>query len=113
MTTTRLFAASLAAALLGATLASAPAEAQQRRGPLVLRVEPRSFLDAGPQVPVGYYGRHLAVANARGFGLPNGVADVSSRGGFQNLPDAIGSGANPFANSFLRPLAALIRSAPI
>ena len=41
------------ASLAALTTASVVAEAQTRNRPLVLRVQPRSFLDPGPVVPVG------------------------------------------------------------
>lgn len=88
----------LAAAAAISALSVAPAEAQQRK-PLRVKVEGRSFLDAGKIVPVGTYGRHLNVANSGGSFLHTG--NISGRGR-ENLPDRF-AGPNPFANSFFGP----------
>lgn len=66
-----------------AAVASAPAFAQSAaRDPgLVIDVKPRSWLDAGKDVRVGY-GRDYATSAAFGGGPVNGL---SSRG-FDNLP---------------------------
>lgn len=81
------------------TLAAAPAEAREQRKPLRVKVEGRSFLDAGKIVPVGTYNRHLSVANGGGSFLHTG--SISDRGR-DNLPDRF-AGPNPFANSFYGP----------
>lgn len=100
MTSRHILLAGLAGAVL--LVAAAPADAQSRRGPLRLTVEPRSFLDAGRIVPAGQYDRHLTSANQLFVGGPF-TGHVANTGGFNNLPDRIGSGANPFANSFYGP----------
>lgn len=89
----------LAAIATVTTLAAMPAEANDHRKPLRVKVEGRSFLDAGKVVPVGTYNRHLFVANSGGSFLHTGsISDV----GRQNLPDRF-AGPNPFANSFYGP----------
>jgi hypothetical protein len=88
----------LAAIAAVSTLAAVPAEAQSRK-PLRVKVEGRSFLDAGKIVPVGTYGRHLNVANGGGSFLHTG--NIGDRGR-ENLPDRF-AGPNPFANSFYSP----------
>jgi hypothetical protein len=89
------FAVSIAASTVLVTIA----EAQSRRGPLRVTVQKRSYLDAGNVVPVGsmnrYASQHFAAAPA-----------YASFGGFygeDTLPGRIGSGANPFANTFETP----------
>ncbi len=84
------------AALSG--LAALPAEAQSKRAPLRVKVEGRSFLDAGKIVPVGRYDRHLFVANT----MPTTAFGSISNFGRDNLPDRF-AGPNPFANSFYGP----------
>jgi hypothetical protein len=94
----------LAAAAAAVTLivAAAPAEAQQsRRAPLSVTVEGRSWLDAGKVAPVGSYNRHLQAANRAGFTGPN--FNQGSWYGSGTLPDHIGAGANPFANTIWTP----------
>ncbi|MBB3021199.1 hypothetical protein FHR70_004290 [Microvirga lupini] len=91
-------------ALLGlaslAALATVPvADAQAQDRPLVLRVQPRSFLDPGPVAPVGSMNRYVtapmisAVANP-----PWGYQ--RDRFGEGSLPDPIGGpfigASNPF-----------------
>ena len=79
-------------------LTSTAAEARDHRKPLRVKVEGRSFLDAGKVVPVGAYNRHHFVANTMP-GLSTG--SISNRGS-ENLPDRF-AGPNPFANSFFGP----------
>lgn len=92
MSSSLLIAAALFTA--GAGIASSAAEAAQRKkGPLIVRVQPRSFFDAGKVVPVGSLsqyarGAHFYSQPAYGF--------IGSRFGQSNLPDRIGSGASPF-----------------
>jgi hypothetical protein len=95
--TMRLAFAFAALATLSA-LAAVPAEARERK-PLRVKVEGRSFLDAGKIVPVGRYNRHLDVANSGGSFLHTG--NISNLGR-ENLPDRF-AGPNPFANSFYGP----------
>jgi hypothetical protein len=77
------------AALIGATFAlSGAAEAQSRRGGIVLEVKPRSWLDAGPVVPLNskqnYIYDSLSYTDRSRYG---------SRGGdFGLLPDRFSSG---------------------
>jgi hypothetical protein len=89
----------LAILATASALASAPAEAREQRKPLRVKVEGRSFLDAGKVVPVGAYGRHLDVANSGGSFLHTGSFGDRRR---ENLPDRF-AGPNPFANSFYGP----------
>ncbi len=77
---------------------STTAEARDGRKPLRVKVEGRSFLDAGKVVPVGTYNRHHFAANTMP-GLPTG--SISNRGS-ENMPDRF-AGPNPFANSFYGP----------
>lgn len=100
MTSLRFAAAGLCAGFLVVAAATSAADAQTRRQPLQITVEPRSFLDAGKIAPVGQYDRHLVAANRFAGGPPVGL--IGSRA-FENLPGAIGAGANPFANSFYGP----------
>lgn len=100
MTRLRFAAASLCASVLLVTAATSAAEAQDRRQPLRITVETRSFLDAGKIAPVGQYDRHLVAANRFMGGPPMGLISARS---FENLPGPIGAGANPFANSFYGP----------
>ncbi|MGL4437864.1 MAG: hypothetical protein ACRCUE_01190 [Bosea sp. (in: a-proteobacteria)] len=89
----------LAAVATSASFLSVPAEAREQRKPLRVKVEGRSFLDAGKVVPVGQYNRHLDVANSGGSFLHTGnISNI----GRENLPDRF-AGANPFANSFYGP----------
>lgn len=76
--------AALTAALFVSVLAVLPAAAQSSRSRgLVIDVKPRSWLDAGSAVPVGY-GRDYVTNTAAFGGAPvNGIA-----GRFEsNLPD--------------------------
>lgn len=97
------FRSALPVALAGfvsITLAVPAAQAQDRRQPLRIVVEPRSFLDAGKLAPVGYYNRHLLAANRFMGPSQNGVSGWTSS---PNLPGPIGAGVNPFANSIWTP----------
>ena len=87
-----------AALALSPILVSA-AEAQQRR-PLTVKVERRSFLDAGKVTAVGSMNRHLIAANL-GMGAFSPVRNSIGSGGQDILPGYIGAGANPFANSIV------------
>ena len=89
------FAISVAASTVWVSFA----EAQNRRGPLRVTVQKRSYFDAGKVVPVGtlnrYASQHVAAAPA-----------YASFGGFygeDTLPGRIGSGSNPFANTYATP----------
>lgn len=81
------------------SLAAMPAEAREQRKPLRVKVEGRSFLDAGKIVPVGTYNRHLFVSNSGGSFLHTGSISDRNR---SNLPDRF-AGPNPFENSFFGP----------
>jgi hypothetical protein len=93
--------AALATGFALSALVAAPAEAQTRRGPLSVTVEGRSWLDAGKVAPEGSYNRHLGAANRAGFTPPN--FNMGSLYGAGSLPDPIGSGVNPFANTIWTP----------
>jgi hypothetical protein len=91
----------IALALSAAAFTTSAAEAQTRRQPLSVTVQPRSFLDAGRVVPVDHMNRHLSVMNQ--MTSPSAVIDVTNSFGRSNLPPRIGGGENPFANSFYGP----------
>lgn len=80
-----------------ATLVSV-AEAQ-RRGPLRVTVQKRSYFDAGNVVPVGsmnqYASQHFAAAPV--------YVNFGSFYGEDTLPARVGAGRNPFANSYESP----------
>lgn len=99
MTCIRLAAAALAG-LAVITVAATAAEAQGRRQPLRVVVEPRSFLDPGKVAPVGHYNRHLMAANMFSGPTQNGVSGWTTS---SNLPGPIGAGVNPFANTIWTP----------
>jgi hypothetical protein len=90
----RISFAALAATLAVSAVVFVPvaAEAQSRRGEPIVRVKPRSFLDAGTTVQVGTFQNY-----STGM-LPLRASDVTSGwGGPENriLPDRFG-GARPF-----------------
>ncbi|HEY5794723.1 MAG TPA: hypothetical protein VIU82_06885 [Bosea sp. (in: a-proteobacteria)] len=89
------FAVSIAASTVLATVA----EAQNRRGPLRVTVQKRSYFDLGNVVPVGsmnrYASQHISATPA--------YASVGSWFGEDTLPGRIGAGVNPFANTFETP----------
>lgn len=93
------FAAGLGLSLVALTVAGSIAEAQSRRGPLRVTVQKRSYFDAGNVVPVGsmdsYARQHIGASPIYG--------NTATWYGESTLPAAIGSGANPFANSFSTP----------
>lgn len=84
----------LAAAAVG-TMALAPAaEAQSRKQrPLIVKVQPRSYFDAGNIVPVGSMNRY---ATDQTFRATPVYSHIGSRFGETTLPDRIGAGASPF-----------------
>lgn len=92
-------AAGLGLSLVALTLATSIAEAQNRRGPLRITVQKRSYFDAGKVVPVGslnrYASQHIAATPVYA-----GVGDLYGEG---TLPARIGAGTNPFANTFETP----------
>ncbi len=87
-------AACLAALSSVAVVAVPAAEAQERR-PLSITVQKRSYLDAGPAVPVGSMNRYAT----QHFYASSAAPSFGNQGNL-GLPSAIGSGANPFANLF-------------
>lgn len=93
------FAAGLGLSLVALTVAVSVAEAQTKRGPLRVTVQKRSYFDAGNVVPVNsmnhYASQHFAAAPA--------YANTGSLYGEETLPGRIGTGRNPFANSFETP----------
>lgn len=93
------FAAGLGLSLVALSVASSIAEAQSRRGPLRIIVQKRSYFDAGNVVPVGsmnrYASQHFAAAPV--------YVSTGDHYGEGTLPGRIGSGANPFANTFATP----------
>jgi hypothetical protein len=96
----RRFAVIGLASLAAASAFSVAAEAQTER-PLVLRVQPRSFLDPGTAAPVGSLNRYVTTGHMSIVASP--PWNNSERyGGGSVLPDPIGGpfvGArNPFAD---------------
>lgn len=92
-------AAILTVALAASTVLATVAEAQNRRGPLRVTVQKRSYFDAGNVVPVGSLNRY---ANQHTFASPV-YASTGELYGEGTLPGRIGAGINPFANSFSTP----------
>ena len=92
------FAAGLALSVAAVTFAVPVAEAQQRR-PVRVTVQKRSYFDAGKIVPVGSMNRY-ATQNIVASPVYSSVGELYGEG---TLPPRIGSGANPFANSFSTP----------
>jgi hypothetical protein len=91
-------AAGLALSVAAVTFAASVAEAQQRR-PLRVTVQKRSYFDAGNVVPVGSMNRY-ATQNIVASPVYSASGELYGEG---TLPPRIGSGANPFANSFSTP----------
>jgi len=92
-------AAVLTVALATSTILATVAEAQNRRGPLRVIVQKRSYFDAGNVVPVGSLNRY---ANQHTFASPV-YASSGELYGEGTLPGRIGAGVNPFANTFSTP----------
>ncbi len=92
-------AAILTVALATSTILATVAEAQNRRGPLRVIVQKRSYFDAGNVVPVGSLNRY---ANQHTFASPV-YASSGELYGEGTLPARIGAGVNPFANTFSAP----------
>jgi hypothetical protein len=92
-------AALLAVAAMASTIMASLAEAQNRRGPLRVTVQKRSYLDAGNVVPVGsmnrYASQHMSASPV--------YANTGELYGEGTLPGRIGAGSNPFANTFATP----------
>jgi hypothetical protein len=77
---------------------SGVAEAQTRNRPLVLRVQPRSFLDPGPVVPVGSINPgYTGYGQAQSYLLSPPYAPAGAGFGVATLPDPITNG--PFVGS--------------
>lgn len=93
------FAAGLAVSIAAVTFAASVAEAQQQRRPLRVTVQKRSYFDAGNVVPVGSMNRY-ATQNIVASPVYSSSGELYGEG---TLPPRIGSGANPFANSFSTP----------
>ncbi|MGO4406832.1 hypothetical protein AB4Z10_21535 [Bosea sp. RAF48] len=89
----------LAITLAASTVLATIAEAQNRRGPLRVTVQKRSYFDAGNVVPVGSLNRY---ANQAPYTSPV-YANVGELYGEATLPPRIGAGVNPFANTFSTP----------
>lgn len=84
----------LAAGAVGAVAFAPVAEAQTRKQrPLIVKVQPRSYFDAGNVVPVGSLNRY---ASDQTFRAAPVYSFIGSRFGETTLPDRIGAGASPF-----------------
>jgi hypothetical protein len=92
-------AAILAVAATASTVMASIAEAQNRRGPLRVTVQKRSYLDPGNVVPVGSLNRY---ASQHSYASPV-YASTGEFYGEGTLPGRIGAGSNPFANTFATP----------
>jgi hypothetical protein len=89
----------LTIAMAASTVLATIAEAQNRRGPLRVIVQKRSYFDAGNVVPVGSLNRY---ASQHSYASPV-YASTGELYGEGTLPARIGAGANPFANTFSTP----------
>ena len=89
----------LTVAMAASTVLATIAEAQNRRGPLRVIVQKRSYFDAGNVVPVGSMNRY---ANQHFHASPV-YAGTGELYGEATLPARIGAGINPFANTFATP----------
>lgn len=99
MTSFKRLAAIITIALAGSTAVAAVAEAQNRRGPLRITVQKRSYLDPGNVVPVGSLNRY---ATQQAYASPV-YYSMGERFGEGTLPGRIGAGSNPFSDSFSTP----------
>ena len=86
----------LALAMAASTVVATIAEAQNRRGPLRVTIQKRSYFDAGNVVPVGSMNRY---AGQHTYASPV-YASSGELYGEATLPGRIGAGINPFANTF-------------
>lgn len=93
------FAATFAVSLLAGTILTTVAEAQNRREPLRVTVQKRSYFDAGKVVPVGSMNRY---ASQHGSAAPV-YASTASFYGEETLPARSGTGRNPFADVYATP----------
>ena len=89
----------LTIALAASTVLATIAEAQNRRGPLRVTVQKRSYLDPGNVVPVGSMNRYAS----QHFSATPVYANSAELYGEGTLPSRIGAGVNPFANTFATP----------
>ena len=86
------------ASLAALTTVSVVADAQTQNRPLVLRVQPRSFLDPGPVVPVGSINPgYTGYGQAQSYLLSPPYAPAGAGFGVATLPDPITNG--PFVGS--------------
>jgi hypothetical protein len=88
------------ASLAALTTVSVVADAQAQDRPLVLRVQPRSFLDPGPVAPVGSMNRYVTAPMISSIANPP-WAFQRDRFGEGSLPDPVTNGPfvgarNPF-----------------
>jgi hypothetical protein len=90
------------ASLAAVTTLSAVTDAQAQDRPLVLRVQPRSFLDPGPVAPVGSLNRYVTQPMQSAIASP---PYINHRDEFGEgvLPDPVTNGPfvgarNPFSN---------------
>lgn len=99
MTSSKRLALTVTLALAASTALATLAEAQNRRGPLKVTVQKRSYLNPGNMVLVGSLNRYATQAS---YASPvySGMGDSFGEGA---LPGRIGAGANPFANTFATP----------
>lgn len=81
-----------AAGLAGLLLAASAAQAQSR-GPLTIRVQPRSYFDAGNVVPKGSMSQY---AEGPTFFSAPVIETIGTPYGDSQLPPRIGGGRNPF-----------------
>jgi hypothetical protein len=99
MTSFKRFAAALTITMAASTALATIAEAQNRRRPLQITVQKRSYLNPGNVVPVGSLNRY---ASQHSFASPV-YASTGDLYGEGALPSRIGAGSNPFANTFATP----------
>lgn len=92
-------ATALTIALAASTVMASVAEAQNRRGPLRVTVQKRSYFDAGNVVPVGSMNRYAS----QHFTASPIYSNTGEFYGEGVLPARIGAGSNPFANTFSTP----------
>jgi hypothetical protein len=88
------------ASLAALTTVSVVADAQAQDRPLVLRVQPRSFLDPGPVAPIGSMNRYVTAPMISSIANPP-WAFQRDRFGEGSLPDPVTNGPfvgarNPF-----------------
>lgn len=99
MTSSKRLALTVTLALAASTALATLAEAQNRRGPLKVTVQKRSYLNPGNMVPVGSLNRYATQAS---YASPV-YSSMGGSFGEGALPGRIGAGANPFANTFATP----------